>query len=333
MSERSPRITVLDGATTVVPGEAGGPDWAPLGALGELTVHDRTAPDEVAARVRGADAVVLNKTSLRAEDLGQPAFDGCRLIALLSTGTNAVDLDAAAARGITVCNAPAYSTDSVAQHVFALVLGFTNRVAEHAAAVEAGRWSAGPDFTFSVAPLTELAGRTLGVVGFGSTGRRVAAVGHALGMRVWVQSRTRREADTPVEWVDRAALFAESDVVSLHCPLTPETHRMVDAGLLASMKPDALLINTGRGGLVDEPALAAALRAGRLGGAGLDVLGEEPPPADHPLIGCPRCVITPHNAWASRAARARLVALVAGNVEAFLRGEPRNVVASPSRSG
>ena len=317
---------MLDGATTVVPGEAGGPTWEPLEAVGEVTVHDRTPPGAVAERVSGSEVVVINKTFLRAEDLEDPAFDACRLVALLSTGTNAIDLDAAAARDVTVCNAPAYSTDSVAQHVFALLLGFTNRVGEHAAAVEAGRWSGGADFTFSAAPLTELSGRTLGVVGFGDIGQRVAAIGHALGMRVLVQSRTRREAEVPVEWVDRETLFAEADVATLHCPLTPETERMVDAGLLATMKPDAVLINTGRGGLIDEPALAEALRAGRLGGAGLDVLGEEPPPADHPLIGCPRCVVTPHTAWATRAARARLVGLVAGNVEAFLSGEPRNVV-------
>ena len=270
--------------------------------------------------------MVINKTFLRADDLAGPAFDACRLVALLSTGTNAIDLEAAAERGIAVCNAPAYSTDSVAQHVFALVLAFTDRVAEHHAAVAAGRWSGGADFTFTVAPLTELAGRTLGVVGFGDIGRKVAEIGHAFGMRVLVQSRTRKPSATPVTWVQRAELFAEADVVSLHCPLTDETDGMIDAALLATMKPDALLINTGRGGLIDEPALAAALREGRLGGAGLDVLSEEPPPADHPLIGCPRCVVTPHTAWATRAARRRLVELVAGNVAAFAEGRPRNVV-------
>ncbi|BAM04809.1 D-2-hydroxyacid dehydrogenase [Phycisphaera mikurensis] len=323
---QSPRIVVLDGITTVVPGEAGGPTWAPLEAIGPVTVHDRTPPAAVPARVRGAEVVVLNKTFLDAGALAGEAFDACGLIALLSTGTNAVDLDAARGRGITVCNAPAYSTDSVAQHVFALVLGFANRVREHADAVEAGRWSGGADFTFSVAPLTELAGRTLGVVGFGDIGRRVAEIGHAFGMDLLVHSRTRRDAAVPVRWVGRDALFAGADVVSLHCPLTPETAGMVDAAQLGRMKPGALLVNTGRGGLVDETDLAAALRAGGIGGAALDVLTEEPPPADHPLIGCPRCVVTPHIAWATGAARSRLVGLVAGNVQAYLDGEPRNVV-------
>ena len=326
MAQAPPRIVVLDGVTTVAPGERGGPTWAPIEALGELVVHDRTPAERVAERVEGARIVVINKTFLREEQLGDPAFSGVGMIALLSTGTNAIDLGAAAERGITVCNVPTYSTAPVAQHVFALVLAFTNRVSDHAAAVEAGRWSGGVDFTFSMAPLVELAGRTLGVVGFGDIGQRVAAIGHALGMDVAVHSRTRRDGPVPVRWVGRDALFAESDVVSLNCPLTEETAGMIDAQRLATMKPDSLLVNTGRGGLVVEEDLAAALRAGTIAGAGLDVLGEEPPSAGNPLIGCPNCVITPHNAWSTGAARIRLVDLVAGNIEAYLAGEPRNVV-------
>lgn len=327
---RKPRIVVLDGATTVAaavgtaaPGE---PTWAPLEALGAVEVFDRTAPKDIAARAAGAEVIVINKTILGAEALRGGGFDRCRLVALLSTGTNAIDLGAARERGIAVCNAPAYSTDSVAQHVFALLLAMTNQVAAHAAAVRAGRWSESVDFTFSVAPLTELSGRTLGLVGFGDIGQRVAAIGHALGMQVRVFSRTRREGPVPVQWVDRDELFATADVVSLHCPLTPETQGLVNAERLGTMKRGSWLINTGRGGLVLEADLAAALRSGHLAGAGLDVLGQEPPPADHPLIGCPNCVVTPHNAWATAAARRRLVELLAGNVEAFLAGAPRNVV-------
>lgn len=263
------------------------------------------------------------------------ALPELRYVGLLSTGTNVVDLEAAHARGVVVTNVPDYAARSVAQHVFALLLAHTNRVAEHARAVAEGAWAASPDFSFTVAPLRELAGRTLGVVGLGSIGRLVAELGVAHGMRV-IAARPRPDAPAPrtdlaaaVERVPLDELFAAADVLSLHCPLVPETRQLVDARRLALMKPDAVLVNTARGGLVDEAAVRAELDAGRLGAVLLDVLSVEPPVLGSPLLGAPRCVVTPHVAWATREARARLIERAAANVEAFLAGRPRNVVAGP----
>ena len=314
-------IVVLDGYTTN-PGDL---SWEPLSVLAPCTVWDRTAPAEVIARLADAEIVLTNKTPLAAEALA--ALPKLRLISVLATGVNVVDVAAAKAQGITVCNVPAYSTPGVAQAVFALLLELTNRTGHHSDSVHAGRWSAGPDFSYWDGTLVELAGLTLGVVGYGAIGSAVAAVGRAFGMQIL---GNRRSAQGPIpeggEFVTLDRLFQESDVVTLHCPLTPQTAGLVDATRLAQMKPTAYLINTARGPLVQESPLLDALQAGRLAGAGLDVLSVEPPAPDHPLLRAPNCVITPHIAWATRAARQRLIAQSAANIAAFLGGAPVNVV-------
>ena len=315
------KIVVLDGYTTN-PGDL---SWAPLEALGRCTIRDRTARAELIDRIGDAEVVLTNKTPLTAETLA--ALPQLRLISVLATGVNVVDLAAAAACGITVCNVPAYSTPGVAQAVFALLLELTNRTGHHDATVHTGRWSAGPDFCYWDGSLVELAGLTLGLVGYGAIGQAVAAVGRAFGMRILA---SRRNADGPIAaggaFVDLDQLFSQSDVVSLHCPLTPETHGLVNAARLGRMQPTAYLINTARGPLVQEADLAAALNSGRLAGAGLDVLTLEPPHPDNPLLTARNCVITPHIAWATRAARERLIAASAANIAAYRDGSPQNVV-------
>jgi glycerate dehydrogenase len=314
-------IVILD-AFTANPGDL---DWQALAALAPLQLHDRTARGEIVARARGATIVLTNKTPLNAEAIA--ALPELRYIGVLATGYNIVDVAAARERGIVVSNVPAYSTASVAQVVFALLLELTHRAGHHSDAVRAGRWTKCADFSFWDFPLAELAGRTFGIVGFGQIGRAVARIAAALGMKVIAtksDDRTGREGD--VELVPMDTLFREADVISLHCPLTPKTQGLVNAERLAQMKPTALLINTGRGPLVVESDLAAALNAGRIAGAGLDVLSAEPPSADNPLLAAKNCVITPHLAWATREARARLIAIATENVRAFLAGTPRNVV-------
>jgi glycerate dehydrogenase len=310
------RIVVLDGFTTN-PGDV---SWAALEALGSLTVHDRTSSGDVVARAADADVVLTNKTRLgRAEITALPRL---RCISVLATGHDVVDSAAARERGIPVCNVPEYGTANVVQATFALVLELTNRTGHYDATVRAGRWSACPDFCYQAGDLVELAGLTLGIVGYGRIGQGVAAVGRAFGMRILAHRRSHAGP----EHVDLDRLFAESDVVSLHCPLTPDTRALVNAARLALMKPTAFLVNTARGALVDEAALAAALDAGRIAGAGLDVLSVEPPPATNPLLAARNCVITPHVAWATRAARTRLIERTAENLRAFAAGTPRNVV-------
>jgi glycerate dehydrogenase len=314
-------IVVLDGYTTN-PGDL---SWEPLSALAPCTVWDRTAPADVITRLADAEIVLTNKTPLAAETLA--ALPKLKLISVLATGVNVVDVAAAKAQGIAVCNVPAYSTPGVAQAVFALLLELTNRTGHHSDTVHAGRWSAGPDFSYWDGTLVELAGLTLGIVGYGAIGSAVAAVGRAFGMRIL---GNRRTAEGPIpeggDFVDLDRLFQESDVVTLHCPLTPQTEGLVNAARLAQMKPTAYLINTARGPLVQESHLCDALQAGCLAGAGLDVLSVEPPAPDHPLLQAPNCVITPHIAWATRAARQRLIQQSAVNVAAFLAGAPVNVV-------
>lgn len=316
------RIVVLDGYT-LNPGDN---PWDALEQLGDLTVHDRTPLAQVVERAAGAEIVLTNKTVLDAAALAQlPAL---RLIAVLATGYNVVDIGAARAHGIVVSNVPEYGSDDVAQHTLALILELCHRVGDHARAARAGEWSKAPDFCFWLSPPRSLDGQTLGIVGYGRIGRRVAALGRALGMRIVASSRLQRSGggEPPDAFRTIPDLFAEADVISLHCPLTDDNARFVDARLLARVKPHALLINTARGGLIDEPALAAALNEGRLGGAGLDVLSQEPPPAGHPLLAARNCVVTPHLAWASLAARRRLMAASVANVRAFLAGKPVNVV-------
>ena len=314
MAER-PLLVVLDGHTSN-PGDL---SWAPLEALGELTVHARSAPEQVSERIARASVVLTNKTRLSAELLEQAP--GLRGIAVLATGHDIVDGAAARRLGIPVCNVPEYGTASVAQAVFALLLELTNHTGSLAAGVRDGRWSECPDFCYWDAPLQELAGLTFGIVGHGRIGAAVARIARAFGMEVLSHRRTPGPGN-----VDLDTLLATSDVVSLHCPLTPETRGLINAERLARMKPGAILINTGRGPLIDEAALAEALASGHLGGAGLDVLSVEPPAADHPLLRAPNCLITPHVAWASRAARERLITATAANVAALLKGQAIHVV-------
>jgi glycerate dehydrogenase len=311
------KIVILDGSTSN-PGDL---SWAPIETVGSLTVHDRSAPDEIVSRAAGADVVLTNKAVLGREEI--EALPELKYIGVLATGYNCVDTVVARERGIPVCNVPEYSTPNVVQATFALLLELTNQVGHHAETVRAGRWSACPDFCYWDGDLVELAGLTLGVVGYGRIGQGVAAVGRAFGMRILAHRRTPG-ADS--ECVALETLLRESDVVSLHCPLTPDTKELIDAKRIGLMKPAAFLLNTSRGALVNEADLAAALNAGRLAGAGLDVLSVEPPPASNPLLTAKNCIITPHVAWATRHARQRLIEITAGNLRAFAAGMPRNVV-------
>ncbi|HEY3495180.1 MAG TPA: D-2-hydroxyacid dehydrogenase [Polyangiaceae bacterium] len=315
------RIVVLDGHA-LNPGDI---SWAPLEALGQFSVFESTPRELLIERALGADVLVTNKTRLDAATLEQ--LPNLRGIAVLATGVDVVDTAAARARNVPVCNVPAYSTASVAQHVIALLLELCHHVGLHAEATRAGEWSRCGEFSFWKEPLRELDGQVFGIVGFGAIGRRVSGLARALGMRVLATpSRRLLEAPEGVEYRALDALFAESDVVSLHCPLVPETARLVDRTRLAAMKPSALLVNTARGGLIDEPELASALQRGVIAGAALDVLSREPPPPDHPLLSAPRCIVTPHQAWTTLAARERLMRATAGNVAAILAGHPTNVV-------
>lgn len=322
MSPSRPRIVILDGYT-LNPGDN---PWDEIAALGEVQVFDRTPPPLVVERSAGAEIVLTNKAVLDAAAIA--ALPELRFIAVTATGFNVVDTAAAKARGIAVSNVPDYGTTGVAQHVFALLLELCHHVAEHDAAVHAGEWSRSPDFCFWRRPQIELAGLTLGIVGLGRIGRKVGELAHAFGMRVLASSRSRRESPSyqPFEWAEVPRLFAEADVVSLHCPLDASNTRFVDAALLARMKPTAFLINTARGLLIDEAALAAALARGALAGAAVDVVSAEPIAADNPLLAAPNCILTPHIAWATLAARRRLMATTVENVRAFLAGRPINVV-------
>lgn len=316
-----PRIVVLDAFTM-------GQDisWQDLAAQGELALYDRTEPSLVLERARGARVLFTNKTVLGRDVIEALPDLGC--ICLLATGYNVVDVQAAAARGIPVCNVPGYSPPSVAQHVLAVTLELFGKACRHARAVAEGRWGAQPDFCFWDAPIIELAGKTFGVVGFGAIGQRVAELAHAFGMNVLAHAPRPKALPPygPFAFAGLDELFAQSDVVSLHCPLTADNENMVDARLLSRMKPTAFLVNTARGQLIDENALAEALKSGALGGAALDVVRQEPIRADNPLLSAPNCLITPHVAWASAEARARLLAIAAENLRAYLAGRPQNVV-------
>lgn len=315
------QIIVLDGYT-LNPGDL---SWAPLEALGPCRVQHRTPPGETRARCEGAAVVLTNKTVLDGEVIR--SLPDLRYIGVMATGYNVVDLNAARARSIPVTNVPGYSTPSVVQLTFALLLELTHHVGQHAQSVRDGRWSASPDFCYWETPLVELAGRTFGIVGFGNVGRGVAGVAAAFGCRVLVHTRTPPvEVPPGLQFVDLPTLFRESDVVSLHCPLTEQTRHLINRERLGWMKPSAFLLNCGRGPLVKEAALAEALNSGRLAGAGLDVLSAEPPAPDNPLLEAANCVLTPHIGWATRAARERLLAEVIANVRAFLAGQARNVV-------
>jgi glycerate dehydrogenase len=322
------RIVILDAFAA----DQGDPTytWEGLRALGDLTVHARSHEDQLVERCRGAAAILTNKVELRAELFEM--LPEIRYVGVLATGTNIVDLEAAKAHGVAVTNVPGYSTDAVAQLVFALILKLTHDVGKHDAAVKAGRWASSPDFCFFEQPLSELASKTMAVLGAGSIGGAVARIAEAFGMHVLKAAVPGSPVRPGVTRVRLADALAEADVVSLHCPLTPQTRGMVDATFLRAMKPKAMLINTGRGALINETDLRAALAAGRLaGGVGLDVLTTEPPPADHPLLDprppwASRVVVTPHIGWGTLEARRRLEQAVTRNLQAFIAGEKLNRV-------
>lgn len=315
------KITVLDGYG-MNPGDL---SWDGLRALGDVTVYDRTPAAEVIDRAAGSEILLTNKTVLDRDTIER--LPGLRYIGVLATGYNVVDTEAAREHGVTVTNIPAYSTASVAQMVFSLLLAVTNGVEHYTADNRAGRWSRSADFCYWDEPLVELAGKTFGIVGFGNIGQAVARIALAFGMKV--VAFTSKPAGSLPEGVGKVSLdelLAESDVVSLHCPLTESTRHMINASTLARMKPTAILINTGRGPLVDETALADALNCGALRGAGVDVLSCEPPSAGNPLLYARNCYITPHLGWATVEARKRLMDIAVANVAAFIGGTPVNVV-------
>lgn len=314
------KIVILD-AYAANPGDL---SWDEFAALGELTVYDRTAPEDVAARIGDAEVVFINKVRLTDEIFA--ACPNLKLVSILATGYNIVDLAAAKRRGITVCNVPGYSTRAVVQMTFALLLEICQQVGLHSGAVHAGRWQSCPDFCFWNRPLIELDGKTMGIVGYGAIGSAVGTVAQALGMKLLVTARHEKPVPEGARFVSLPELLAQSDVVSLHCPQTAENARMIDAGALAQMKDGAILLNTARGGLLDEQAVADALRSGKLLAAGMDVVSAEPIRADNPLLTAPNCFLTPHIAWAPLETRRRLQTISAENLRAFLAGKPQNVV-------
>jgi glycerate dehydrogenase len=313
-------IVVLDGFT-LNPGDL---SWGELEALGPCAIYSRTLPAELPGRAANADILLTNKTELTAGII--QSLSRLKYIGVLATGTNVVDLAAARARGIPVANVPAYGTKSVAQLTFALLLELAQHAGHHAQTVREGRWTRSTDFCYWDFPLIELDGLTLGIVGFGRIGRAVGELGAVFGMKVLACERTAGSAPASASFVELETLFRESDVVTLHCPLTPQTANLVNARRLSLMKPTAFLLNTSRGPLVDEPTLADALNSGRIAGAALDVLSREPPRGDNPLLTARNCLITPHLAWATRAARSRLMTIAVENVRAFLLGKAQNVV-------
>ena len=315
------KIVVVDGYT-LNPGDL---TWAALEALGDCDVYDRTPDEQLVSRCSGAQVVLTNKALFSRETLAQ--LPDLRYIGVLATGYNIVDVEAARERDILVTNIPTYGTQSVAQMAMAHLLNLTQHVGHHAQTVREGRWTTSEDWCYWDFPLIELAGMTMGIVGFGRIGQATAGLAKAFGMRVVANDvALSKSPDPDVELVDLDTLFGQSDVVSLHCPLTPDNEGMVNTQRLAQMKPTAFLINTSRGPLVVEQDLADALNAGRIAGAGLDVLVTEPPVADNPLFTAKNCYITPHISWATASARARLMQTAVDNVKAFMDGTPQNVV-------
>jgi len=314
------KIVVLDGYT-LNPGDL---NWDELKSLGESEIYDRTPANEVVKRAAEAEIVLTNKAIVSREHI--QALPSLKYIGVLATGYNIVDVAAARERNIPVANVPTYGTRSVAQHTFALLFELTQHAGHHAQTVRDSRWTKSPDFCYWDYPLVELEGLTMGIVGFGRIGRAVADLALAFGMKVLVTSATPKQVPAGVQFVDLETLLRQSDVVSLHCPLTPQTKNFVNRERLLLMKPTAFLLNTSRGPLIDEAALADALNSGRIAGAGLDVLSVEPPPGGNPLLQARNCLITPHIAWATRSARLRLMQAAVANIRAFLAGKPQNIV-------
>lgn len=315
------KIAILDGRT-VNPGDL---SWESLQALGDCTIYESTSEQEVIEHCADAEAVLTNKICLRKEALEQ--LPHLKYIGVLATGYNVIDIEEAKRRGIVVTNIPAYSTDSVVQSVFAHLLNITNQVAHYTSEIKAGAWCSSPDFTYWNTPLTELAGKTFGIVGLGHIGSAVARVAHAFGMKVIALTSKKKEAlEDYITPVSKEELFRQSDVLSLHCPLTDSTHHFVNAETLSWMKPSAILINTGRGPLLDEQAVANALNNRSLFAVGVDVLSTEPPMPTNPLLKATHCYITPHIAWATREARIRLIDIATRNLKAFQEGNNINEV-------
>ena len=316
------KIVILDGRPLAEDRAA----WTGLDQLGEVEFHLYTAPEDVAARACGAAVLITNKAPIPAQLIDD--LPDLRFITMTATGFDCVDIAAARRRGIPVSNVPVYGTQSVAQFVFAVLLELCQHVAKHEEAVRAGEWTSQPDFSLRKTPLIELAGKTMGIVGFGRIGRRVGELAQAFGMSVLAYDvfAPTSPTDGPVKWCELDDLFARSDVISLHCPLTPQTAGLVNRERLKLVKPGAFLINTARGALVVEPDLALALKAGRLAGAAVDVVSQEPIRPENPLLGARNCLITPHIAWATTEARMRLMDATVANVAAFLAGSPVNVV-------
>ncbi|QTN31649.1 D-2-hydroxyacid dehydrogenase [Akkermansiaceae bacterium] len=315
-------ITVLDGHT-LNPGDN---PWTAIGALGKLTVHDRTPTDEIVARAKGADIILTNKCPLSAETLAQ--LPNLKFISVLATGYNIVDTAYCAEKGIPVSNVPIYSTDAVAEFVFSLMLDFYKRPAFHSTLSHEGAWETSKDFCFWENPnFRELSGKTLGIIGFGRIGQRTAELGAAFKMNILGHSRSRSAETTfPFEWASIEEILEKSDVISLHCPLTTETHGMINEAAIAKMKPTAFLVNTARGPLIDEQALADALNSGRIAGAACDVVSAEPILGTNPLLRAKNLTLTPHIAWAAAEARARLMQITAENIMAFQSGNPIHLI-------
>lgn len=316
------KIVVLDGFT-LNPGDN---PWTGVESQGDFTVYERTLGNQILERSAGADIILTNKTPLTAETIAQ--LPDLKFISVLATGFNVVDIEAARKRNIPVSNVPIYGTDSVAQFVFAILLELCHNVALHNGLVKDGAWTNQPDFCFWKTPLVELTGKTMGIIGFGRIGRRTGALAAAFGMKVIAHDLYK--GDDPdienFEWVEMEDLFKRSDVVSLHCPLTPDNTGFVNAALLKTMKPGSFLINTSRGPLVAEKDLAEVLNAGTIAGAGVDVVSTEPIQSDNPLLKAKNCLITPHIAWATLEARQRLMQTTVENVAGFIAGNPTNVV-------
>lgn len=315
------KIVVLDGYTAN-PGDL---SWDKLKESGECTIYDRTAPGEVVERAIGAEAIITNKVVINSETIA--ALPDLKYIGVLATGYNVVDIDAARQRGIIVTNIPAYSTPSVGQMVFAHILNITQQVRHYSDEVRQGRWSSSPDFCFYDTPLTELLGKKIGIIGLGQTGYNTARIAIGFGMKVWAYtSKSRLQLPPEIRKAELEHLFHECDIISLHCPLTDSTRNLVNAQRLALMKHTGIIINTGRGPLINEQDLADALNTGQIYAAGLDVLSEEPPRADNPLLIARNCFITPHLAWANFESRQRLLYIAASNLKAYIEGKPVNVI-------
>ena len=317
------KIVLLDGEA-LNPGDL---SWAPLEALGELTVYPRgtTDPEEVIRRIGDAEIVLTNKTPV-----GRVVFERCpgmKLLCVVATGYNVVDTAAAKEHGVSVCNVPAYGTEMVAQFAIGLLLEVCHHVELHNQSVHAGEWERCPNFCYWKTPIMELAGKTMGIIGFGRIGRAVGRIAKALGMRVLATgSRPCEEGLAIAEYVELDHLLAQSDVISLHCPLFPETEQLINRDSIARMKEGVILINNSRGGLLNEQDVADALNAGRIRAAAVDVVTTEPIVASNPLLSAKNCIITPHMSWAAVEARGRIVDITAANIRSFLAGEPRNVV-------